>query len=842
MIEKIFKAIWADVAVIVAFVAISCYYFITPIQENLTIGGDNDNTAAVGTSSELDEYIQKHDGERSRWTTTAFSGMPTYQISPSYNSSDNLVTFKSIYSLGLPTYATYVFMFLLGFYIMLRCFDFRAWMAALGAIVWAFSSYYFIIIGAGHIWKVYTLCFIPPTIAGMLLSYRGKYGWGIAVTGLFAALQIQSNHVQMSYYFLFVMGFIALAFFIDAIRQKKMAQWVKATACCIVGGLLGVAINISNLYHTWEYTKESMRGKTELTEVHKDAADQTSSGLERSYITHYSYQIGETWTLLIPNAKGGASVPLCTSEAAMKKANPQYEYIYQQGVFHQYFGGEEGTSGPVYVGAFVMFLAVLLLLVAPKKPLTWCLFAATMLSIMLAWGRYFMWFTDLFLDYVPMYAKFRTVESILVIAEFTLPFMALLALKEVVDNPACIQGDKGNIKLGVSFACTAGVCLLFWMMPNLFFDFSSPLDDRFAEMLGNSGFPMGDVHSMLHNVQEMRIALFRADCLRSFFIIAIGVAVMFVWRTGKLSATPMIAILTLLCLVDMWTVNKRYLNDDMFSQSSNVPRTIPMKPADREILQDKTPDYRVLDFTPANGTFNSNSTSYYHKSIGGYHAAKLRRYQELIDKYISREMGAIDQMHRQGYSVELFSDQYLPVLNMLNMRYIIHRDKTAEFNPGANGYAWFVDNLQYVNNADEELNGLESHNLKHEAVADAKFKSVLGEATLTADSTATVTLTDSEANRMEYDIQSQKGGVVVFSEVYYPGWQCTVDGTPVELGRANYILRALRVEGGKHHVVMVFDPQSLHTTESIAYAALTILLLIFAGTLARTYYTSRKKE
>ena len=387
-----------DLLAILFFVGLSFAYFIHPVSEGLVLTG-HDHSGGAGAASEMEAYRKSHDGERTRWTNTLFSGMPTYQMAPSYPSTDKLTKVENIYKLWLPDYVVLVFIMLLGFYILLRAFDFKAWMAALGAVMWAFSSYYFIIIGAGHIWKFYTLAYIPPTIAGMVLCYRGRYGWGLLVTSVFMALQILSNHVQMTYYFGFVMVLMALAFSpllpspkgeesLSSGKQletkpspfggSRWGAWVKGTLTFALGCLIGIAINASNLYHTWEYSKESMRGKSELTQQTKDPADQTSSGLERSYITAWSYGIGETWSLLIPNVKGGSSQPLTQSKTAMEKANPTYMPVYQS--LGQYWGEQPGTSGPVYVGAFVLFLFVLGLFIV-KGPMKWALFIATILSI-----------------------------------------------------------------------------------------------------------------------------------------------------------------------------------------------------------------------------------------------------------------------------------------------------------------------------------------------------------------------------------------------------------------------------------------------------------------------------
>ena len=831
-----YKKFLPDLLAILFFVAVSLVYFLGPIRDGKVLAGQ-DHDAAIGSGIEMEQYRATHNGERTRWTNTLFSGMPTYQMSPSYSSTDKLSTLEGIYRLGLPTVASYVFMMLLGFYILMRAFDFRVWMAALGAILWAFSSYYFIIIQAGHIWKLLTLCFIPPTIAGMVLCYRGKYMLGVVVTGIFTALQILSNHVQMSYYFLFVIGFMSLAYLIDAIRQKTLKQWFRATACFAIGGILGVCINISNLYHTWEYSKESMRGKSELTQKTKDPADQTSGGLERSYITAWSYGIGETWTLLVPNTKGGASVPLAASEEAMKHADNQFMSVYRQ--LGQYWGEQPGTSGPVYVGAFVLFLFVLGLFIV-KGPMKWCLLAATVLSILLSWGKNFMPFTDFFLDYIPMYDKFRTVASILVIAEFTIPLLAMMALKQIVeDKENNVQCSMFNVQYSIPFLVTAGMCFLFWLMPSAFFgSYVSTQEMMGLQGLTQNGVPQTVVAQLIDNLTEMRQAMFTADAMRSFIIIVVGVLILLVYRWGKIKTVPMVACIILLCLADMWGINKRYLNDSMFVTPRSKAQAFPPSQADELILQDPAKYYRVLNLTVS--TFNDNTTSYYHKSIGGYHAAKLRRYQELIEEHISPEARALQQaaIQTSGLLETINGDSLYPVLNMLNMKYAIlplkDNGKLPIMNPWANGNAWFVSKVQYVDDADAEIAALHGLATKKVAVVDKKFQEVLGTEALQPDSTAKVTLTEYEANRLAYEVNSQKGGVVIFSEIYYPGWTCTIDGQDAQIARADYVPRAIRIPAGKHTVVMTFDPQTVHLTEAIAYGALAILALLLIVFIALT--------
>ena len=808
------KKLIPDMVAILVFAVISFAYFCPAVTEGRILS-QHDSVAGIGAGQEGKEYMERT-GERTRWTNAIFGGMPTYQMAPSYDSTDLLKGIENLYHLYLPTYVWYVFVMLLGFYILLRAFNFKVWMAGLGAIIWAFSSYFFIIIAAGHIWKFITLAYIPPTIAGMVLCYRGKYWLGGLVTALFVALQISSNHVQMSYYFLFVMLFMAIAYGVQAYQQKTLASFGKSTGVLVVAGLIGVCINLSNLYHTYEYSKESMRGKSEL--VKENSANQTSSGLERDYITQWSYGIGETFSLLVPNVKGGASVPLAANEKAMEKANPMYGSIYSQ--LGQYWGEQPGTSGPVYVGAFVVFLFVLGLFIV-KGPMKWALLAATVLSILLSWGKNFMGFTDFFIDYVPMYNKFRAVSSILVIAEFTIPLLAMLALKEVVATPSIIKERKKDFL--ISFGLTGGLALLFAVLPKVFF----PSYVSTMEMNAMQGIPADQLVPLLANLEEVRMSLFTSDAWRSFFIVLLGAGLVWAYGMGKLKQHVLIGALAVLCLVDMWSVNKRYLYDEQFVEKQVQTQGFRQTETDKMILEDEALDYRVLNL--ASNTFNENNTAYWHKSVGGYHAAKLRRYQEMIEEHISGEMqGLYQAVADAGGDMEQLDPSAFPVLNMLNTRYFIFPLQGGQTvplaNPFALGNAWFVDEVDYVNNANEEIEAIHGLNPTEKAIVDKKFESVVQ--SLPSDSTATIELVAYEPNYLKYEVSSDKGGTVVFSEIYYPGWKSTIDGQEVAHGRANYILRAMNVPAGQHVVEFRFDPTSLHVTENIAFVALGLLLVL----------------
>ncbi len=827
---KFLKKYLLDILAVIMFAVIAFVYFMPADMEGRILFR-HDSAAGKGMGHEKELFYQQT-GETTRWTNSLFGGMPTYQMSPSYDSGKVLTQVVNAYHLWLPDYVWYVFVYLLGFYILLRAFNFRQSLAALGSIVWAFSSYFFIIIAAGHIWKVWALAYLPPMIAGVVLAYRGKYLKGLLLTAVFTAFEVYANHVQMTYYYLFIILFMVIAFLVDAIQKKKLAQFGKATAVCAAGALIGIALNLSNLYHTWQYGQETMRGKSEL--VKKNSANQTSSGLDRDYITQWSYGIDETWTLLVPNAKGGASVPLAQNEKAMEKADPNFVQIYQQ--LGQYWGNQPGTSGPVYVGAFVMMLFVLGLFIV-KGPMKWALLAATILSILLSWGRNFMPFTNFFLDYVPMYAKFRTVASILVIAEFTIPLLAMMALKKVVDEPEILTGKVKWVY--ASLGLTAGFCLLFALMPGLFFpDFVSVQETQALQQLPNEY-----VGPIMSNLTEIRKGIFTADCWRSFWIILIGFAFLMLYKYKKLGAQFMIAGIAVLCLVDMWMVNKRYLYDDMFVDKMERDAPQQMTETDKIILRDKALDYRVLNL--ASNTFNENETSYYHKSIGGYHAAKLRRYQEMIDAHISPEMKKVASAVAEagGDMTKVNGDSIFPVLNMLNAKYFImplQGGQTVPLqNPYAYGNAWFVDKVKYVDNANQEIDGVGKVNLRHEAVADAKFKEQLGES-VKQDDTSIVKLTEYKPNNLTYEVKSNKGGVIVFSEIYYPGWTATVDGQPAELGRVNYILRALNVKAGSHKVVLDFHPASVKKTETVAYVAYAVLALLIILGVVTTWRKEKK--
>lgn len=856
--KQILKKAGPDALIVLLFLLVSIIYFHTPLSQGLVLGG-HDSVAAVGLSREQTDFGQSHNGEVSRWSNALFSGMPTYQTAPSYGATEVVSNLSHIYALGTTGWFPaigYVFLYLLGFYILLRAFRMKPYVSALGAVLWAFSSYFLIIIAAGHLWKVMALGFIPPTIAGLVLCYRGRLLWGGAVTALFTAFQVMANHMQMTYYFLFVMALLVVAYLVDAVRTKRLAAWAKGTLTLVLAGLLGVATCLPNIYHTYAYAKESMRGKAELTPLPSAKGTAATDGLDRDYITAWSYGIDETLTLLIPDFKGGGSASILDREGV--ESLPGYDDFYecagmtqqalaekgmQQSLpgISQYWGDQPFTVGPVYVGALVCFLFVLGIFYV-KGPVKWGLLAATLVSLLFAWGKNSPDLTNFFIDHLPLYSKFRTVSSALVMAEFTMPLLAILCLCSIMADRRLFDlthwrgadvPRRKRIGLPVATALTLGLCLLLWLMPEAAGSCLSADDSRVFQLMSQTGMPSEFTQRYMHSITAMHHAILSASALRSALFIVAGVLILTLYARQMLKGWMMCSLLSLLCLFDLWGIDKRYLNDESFSDPYVQQETFAKTPADEQILQDTT-YYRVVNVGAGN-PFNetTNATGYYHHSIGGYHAAKLHRYQDLIDRMLlpelQRSVGAISDA--QGDMSMVAGDSIMPALNMLNTKYFIFGQGAraqAILNPYANGNAWFVQQLNFVENADAEMAALQKLDTKRAAVADARFKPALQTAVLDS---GTVRLTHYDTNLLRYVAESPKGGVVVFSEVYYPDWTVTIDGKPAELGRVNYLLRALRVPAGRHEIGMEFRPASVTTTDRLGYAAIALTLLLFGAAL-----------
>ena len=841
------KTLLSILGALAVIVAVSLAYFY-PDAFDGNVLNQHDMTQGYALGHEVDQY-RAETGHKSLWTNAVFGGMPTYQTSPYYASTRMFSWIGKVYGLFLPQPANLLAMMMIGMFILLLAMKVKPWMSLIGAVAWGLSSYFVIIIGAGHLWKFYALTYVPPTIAGLVLIYNGRRLLGAAVAALFMALQIAANHVQMSYYFAFVMAAMVIAYGVSALRQKKLGRWGVNTAILACAMVLAVAANAPTLYHTYEYSKLSTRGgHSELTPEQVDAANATS-GLDRDYITTYSYGRGETLSLLIPNVVGGSSamprgghvVGLTladTPEGRELMVRDRQMTLLQ--LFSPYFGGAEGTNGPVYVGAIIVMLFIFGAIVV-KGPMKWALVVMTVLSILLALGRNLQWFTDLFIDYMPLYSRFRAVESILVIAEFTMPLLAILGLREFFNS-----ADRKTLvrPLAISAGISVGLCLIVMMMPSIVG--STILGERDVQTIGqyiSAGALPGDFNiamypAVLQAVESMRVGAVRADALRSLAFLCAGCLPLFFMARGSLKPAAALAIVGIAVGLDLFTADKRYLNSDSFTAAQPTQQLIAMTPADRAILADTTQNYRVLDAT----RFYVNDPSYYHKAVGGYHAAKLARYQDMIERhlgFVARpevvDLLALrsDSAARAMYSADdmQWLESHLNVLDMLNTKYVIaNPDQAPTLNPYALGNAWFVDEIAYVDSPDAEMAALDSLQPRRSAVADSRFSAMLGQASPAAPGD-TIALTSYAPDRLEYQATSANGGLAVFSEIYYPnGWQLLIDGQPAEIGRVNYLLRAARIPAGTHKLVMTFEPATIAVTNGVAYGAVSLVyLLLLAG-------------
>ena len=797
------------VIAVITFAAISWIYFY-PNDVNGDVLQQNDVMQGAANGQETKAMLEQT-GEKSWWTDALFGGMPTFQISPSYQGTNFLKPAEALYCLYFPTPVSWIFVLMLGFFLLMLAFKVKWYYAVLGAIGYAFSSYFFILMGAGHIWKLMTLAYIPPTLAGIVWCYRGKYLGGAAVAAFFAALQLMSNHVQMTYYSAFIIVALVIAYLVKAIIDKKVGRWCIATASLAVAALLALAANSPNLYLTYKYSQETIRGgHSELTPKGEDAvnAKPTDGGLDKDYITQWSYGKGETFTLLIPNVKGGATIKpehgdntmlaLSATKKAEKMANTgemsqQDVQILSQ--FPQYFGDQPMTNGPVYVGALICALFLLGCFIV-KGPTKWALLIVTIISILLSWGHNMMWLTDWMIDHFPMYNKFRTVASILVIAEVAMPILAVLGLRELFTEPDGWR--KHKVALMASFGLCAAICLLTALFPSIFGHFSAQEHEQLVASGQIQQYPSVDAA-----IAAVRGAMVSGDAWRSLLVIVLGFIVIFFYLKGKLKEMVATLLVAGIVLVDMYAVNKRYIDSDSFTSRYDLPeQEFLQRPADAQILQDKDINYRVMDVQ----NFGQAMPSYFHKTIGGYHAAKLSRYNDLINNQIAKNN--------------------MQVMNMLNARYFIIDDQTVQRNPNALGNAWFVDSLTYVNNADEEMAFLDNFNPARSAVADAKFKQQLGEAKAVQPGD-TIYETTYAPNHLTYKSNSANGGLAVFSEIYFPwGWKVSVDGKPVEMGRVNYVLRALQLPAGDHEIDFKYEPDEVNKTQTWATIAVVIIYLL----------------
>ena len=807
------KKIVGIIGCILLFAVITLIYCY-PVMEGKRLK-QHDIAMYKGMSKEIADY-RESTGEQTLWTNSMFGGMPAWNISAPLKTNLFHYVHQGL-NLGLPSPLGSIFISMLGFFILLLVLDVGIGLSAIGAIAYGFTSYLFIVIGAGHNTKAFAMAFMAPVLAGIILTYKGKYLWGSVLTAIALALEIRANHLQITYYLFLIVVILVIAQFISDIKEKQLKRFFKASVCLVVVALFAVMTFFTPLYANYEFGKETTRGKPVLTQNQ----GQQTKGLDRDYITQWSYGKGETWSLLIPNTKGGASAYIGNNNPALDKADRQFRSsIAQQ---NAYWGDQPGTSGPVYVGAIVVFLFVLGTLCVKGK-LKWVLLVATLLSILLSWGKNMMWFTDFFIDHIPGYNKFRAVSMTLVIAEVCIPLLGFLGLAEIVKSP---ENFKKNIKkFFIALGITAGICLLFYIAPKLFFNFLSQGEaQQFAQL--SKGQDGAVYQTFATQLVDVRMAIFRKDALRSLIFILLAAVPIFLYGKGKLKAAPAFIILGALVFIDMFPIDKRYLNNDNFVSKQLAEKPFNATKADKAILADKTPDFRVLNLTK--DVFNDASTSYFHKSVGGYHGAKLRRYQDVITGYLNPEI-------RQIGKAPL--DQ-LQLLNMLNTKYIIYDPESDPLqNPYAYGNAWTVSDIRWVATPDEEFEALGNTDLQHTAIVNQEFQNQLSG--LQPDGEGSITLTEYRPNQVTYNFKADTDQLAVFSEIWTSeGWKLWIDGQEKPLLRVNYILRAAVVPAGQHEIVMRYEPSIWKIGKVITLISSLALILFALGALV---YTLTKKK
>jgi hypothetical protein len=795
-------------ALAVFFIIIAVYFY--PILEGKEIKA-SDMVQVKGMSKEIVDYRVKT-GEEALWTNNMFGGMPAYQISVVY--SHNLMRIvNKVVKFGQQSDLGFVFMYFFGFFILLVVLKLNPWLSIAGAIAFALSSYFFIILEAGHPSKASAIGYMAPVIAGAVLTYRGKYFTGGILFTLFLSLEVISSHPQITYYLMLMIIIFGLVELVRHYREKKLVQFFKSTGVLIIAALLAILTNAANLWGTYEYSKYSIRGKSELS-IEKE---NRTSGLDKDYATDWSYGKMETFNLLIPNLYGGSSHGQLSEHSETYNVLKQNRVPNTDEIIKQlplYWGPQPFTSGPVYIGAIVVFLFFLSLFIV-KGPMKWWAVSVTILSIFLAWGKNFMPLTDFFLDYFPLYNKFRAVSMTLIMAELTIPLMAFLGLQKIFEG----QVDKKNLmRYGkYTLIITGSILLFFLIFAGSLFSFTGAND-------ASSGLPSW----LMDAIKTDRRSILQSDVLRALVFILLTAAMLWGYIAGKLKKNFVLILLPLLILADMWPVAKRYLNNDDFEKKSSVEKPFTATTADLFIKKDKTLYFRV--FSLREQLDQSARTSYFHKNIGGYHGAKLRRYQEMIDFPLTAERTKLINALTNQPSEEFLNNALrgLSVINMLNTRYIII-DNNSEplFNPYALGNAWFVKDIKMVNNADEEIAALQSFNSESTAIVDIRFGNYVDSHPFKPAQGSKINLTDYSPNRLTYEYSSPADHFAVFSDIYYDkGWKAILDGKEVPHISVNYILRGMVLPAGNHKLEFRFAPKSYYAGQTISLISSSLLILL----------------
>lgn len=801
-----FKENSTHLIIIAIFIALVFFYF-SPIFGGKTLV-QSDVVQAMGSQKELFDYRAK-DGSAPNWTNSMFGGMPTYQIW--YEHANNITSYinKGINTI-FPAPTDIVLLYLLGGYFLFSVLRLKPWLAAVGAVALAFTSYNFIYIEAGHLNKAYAIAYLPPIIGAILLCYRGSRLWGPVLLTLFLALEIRSNHIQMTYY-LFIALLVLVGFELYyAIRSKQWKPFLQASVLQIGAVLVAVLVNASVLFPTYEYSQLTIRGKANIQKVDDNGGK--SSGLDKQYAYDWSQGVGENITFLIPNAYGGRTGGVLDGKSEVAKTMtglgvPEMQATQFANQLPTYWGEKMFTSGPWYFGAAVIFLFILGLVIVKDK-IKWWILTATILTILLAFGRHFPLVSDLFFDYFPMYNKFRAVESILVIPAILIPILAILAVNELFTNADRIP--KLDKKVLYTFVGVGGFCLLIAFMPSLFLDFRNSQHQQLVSSLEQAFGDKAAAGQVASALIKDRASLATTDAYRSFFIVLITFGLIWFYIKKKLSMPLFIGILGVVILADLWSVDKRYLNNDSFVDERTSNTRIPEREVDQLIRLDKGLSYRVLDLTT--NPFSDARASYYHKSLGGYHAAKLMRFQEVLEHQFN---GALNED-----VLDMFNVRYLITKNPENNAEQIKRRSTAA------GNAWFVDRVTFVNSNAQEMQAISSFDPQKEAFVHEEFKNVLNTARLGKSENAEIKLVSYHPDTLKYEYTSPTDAFAVFSEVFYDkGWKAYIDGEEVPIIRADYILRALQVPGGNHTVEFIFAPKTVQISSVISLIASIILVL-----------------
>lgn len=799
------KPLLPHLIAVVIFIVVAFAYFY-PVLEGKVLKA-NDSTVSKINSKEIQDYRLKF-GKEPLWTNSIFSGMPAYLISTRY--PGNLIKYADAFLRMFKMPVSVLFLSMLGFYFLLLIFGLNPWLAITGALAYGLSSFFFQILGAGHNTQAIALAYMPPLIGGIYYAYRHDVLKGALLTAFFLALEIQSNHPQITYYAMLCLLVFGIVEFIYAMKSKSLIKFLKTSVILIIPFVVAIGINFASLYTTYEYGKFSTRGKSDLTLNNKNI----TSGLDKNYITTWSYGVDETFNLLIPNYKGGSSQPFARDSETVKalKQNNMANAVTQ---VQKYWGTQPGTAGPHYVGAIVFFLFVLGLFLI-KGPEKWWLLAATLLSVMLAWGKNFMPLTNLFIEYFPGYNKFRSVPFTLVIADFCIPLLGFLALRDIFNGETSRKEILKGLKIAAGI--TGGFILLVLIIPGIAGSFLGQNENDLPAWLKSA---------LIADRKE----LLRTDGFRSLIFILLSVGAILGFLFDKLQKNHTILLIGVLIVFDLWTVDKRYLNAEKFEKPAVIQKSFTPSVADAFILKDQS-TYRVLNM--AVSTFNDNSpTSYFHKSIGGYHGAKMERYQDFIDTTLTRNFDMIQTTGSNARSLEEFQAVFNTTfaLNMLNTKYVIYNPEVPPLvNQNALGNAWFVEKPLMVENANKEISSLNSFNPSKEALIDVAFKDQIAKSSYPLLENEKIELVSYQPNELVYKYSAREDKLVVFSEIYYPaGWKSYIDGKENKYFRADYILRGMVVPAGDHEIKFSFTPSSYITGNKISLASSFLLILMVAG-------------